>query len=109
MKIESKIYVSQTTMDQLQVLKARTGLTPNIICRFALMAQSSDKPLPKKLPPQDVGGEFNKTTLLGDYEAFFSYLPSLQNAPLGRLVDRGVESIYPRVHSLENLVELALG
>ena len=108
MKIENRIYISKGTNEKLKVMKARTGLTPNVLCRFALMAQAMEPPLNENAPQQEVGNEFNRSTLLGDYETYFGYLTQLQTAPLGALIDRGMEILYPRVKNLEDLVGIAV-
>ena len=56
----------------LRVLKSRTGITPNILCRigFALSLDESGLPNPD-MYPEDSGREINRYTLLGEYDAVY--------------------------------------
>lgn len=56
----------------LRVLKSRTGITPNIVCRigFALSLDEPGLPNPD-MYPDDSGREINRYTLLGEYDAVY--------------------------------------
>jgi len=52
-------------------LAGRTGLTPNLLCRigFCLSLEEPKAPNPKEFPEEE--REFNRYTLLGEYDALF--------------------------------------
>ena len=56
----------------LRVLKSRTGVTPNILCRmgFALSLDEPGLPMPDSYP-EDSNREINRYTLLGEYDATY--------------------------------------
>lgn len=56
----------------LRVLRSRTGVTPNILCRmgFALSLDEPGFPNPDAYP-EDSGREINRYTLLGEYDAIY--------------------------------------
>lgn len=56
----------------LRVLKSRTGVTPNILCRigFALSLDEPGLPNPDAYP-EDSGREINRYTLLGEYDTVY--------------------------------------
>lgn len=56
----------------LRVMKSRTEITPNLLCRlgFCMSLEEQGVPNPKKYP-EDSDREINRYTLLGEYEAVF--------------------------------------
>ena len=56
----------------LRVLKSRTGVTPNVLCRigFALSLDEPGLPNPDAYS-EDSGREINRYTLLGEYDATY--------------------------------------
>lgn len=56
----------------IRVLKSRTGVTPNLLCRvgFCLSLEEPTPPIPEKYP-EDSEREINRYTLLGEYEGVF--------------------------------------
>src|SRR5574339_230715 len=67
----NKIRVSANVTKILSIIKGRTGLTPNIICRLALCLSISDPALPSMKIIDSLGQEFNRYTLLGEMDSFF--------------------------------------
>lgn len=54
---------------QLRMLKARTGITPNILCRMGLCLSLDERRTPTVLPEHfKIGREINRYTLLGKYD-----------------------------------------
>src|SRR6056297_610532 len=52
----------------MQEIKDRTGITPNILSRYAIsLAAISDEPIDKDYTDQ-LGQEFNRNILLGDFD-----------------------------------------
>ena len=58
--------------NRLRMMKARTGITPNILCRigFALSLEEPGQPT-VPAPGEDLGREINRYTLLGPYDGAF--------------------------------------
>lgn len=69
--LPNRLRVSQESSDILKHLKGRTGVTPNILCRIALML-SLRHGKRDAIPAQDLHGlEFNSSTLFGDYAVLY--------------------------------------
>lgn len=105
----------------LRVLKARTGVTPNILCRigFALSLDEQGVPNPKTYP-EDSDREINRYTLLGEHDGVYvALLCQRMNADevakednlssqFRAHMNRGVILLATRVKSLPDLLaELA--
>ncbi len=67
----NKVILSTEASERLKHLKARTGLTPNIISRigFCLSLSEPAIPDPSLYPEED--REFNRYTLLGEWDDFY--------------------------------------
>jgi DNA sulfur modification protein DndE len=117
----SKLKISADATSKLRYLRNRTGLTPNLLCRFALILSLEEGPLGKVATPDEDGSEFNAYTLTGDYGALFAALirwveegekpehPLDNNAVLARLrghIHRGVGTLSVRVKSSADLLRL---
>lgn len=68
----SKLKVSADAASRLRSLRQRTGLTPNLLCRFAIMVSLEEGPLGAVPPPDEDGMEFNAYTLTGEFGALFA-------------------------------------
>ena len=67
----SKIRISAEATSRLRTLRQRTGLTPNLLCRLALMLSLEEGPVGPQPPPDEDGMEFNAYTLTGEYDGLF--------------------------------------
>ena len=115
----NRIYVGETIDQRLRLLKARTGLTPNLICRLGFCLSLSEPGIP------DIGlysdgqvREFNRYTLTGQWDLFFFSL--LRERLLQDGLDteaelepqfkahlsRGVALLAQRIKSLNDLAPL---
>lgn len=67
----NKIKLTKEASDRLKQLKARTGLTPNILSRigFSLSLNEPAIPNPDQYPEED--REFNRYTLLGEWDDLY--------------------------------------
>ena len=67
----TKLRLSKDASNRLRFLAGRTGLTPNLLCRigFCLSLAEPSLPNPDEYPEED--REFNRYTLLGEYDDFF--------------------------------------
>src|SRR5262249_31670116 len=70
----SKLKISSDATSKLRALRQRTGLTPNLLCRLAIMASLEEGPLGSLPVPDEEGSEFNAYTLTGEYGALFAGL-----------------------------------
>ena len=70
-----RICFSKDADNWLRVLKSRTGITPNLLCRIGLCMSLEEMgvPDPEKYP-EDSDREINRYTLLGEYDDLFSAL-----------------------------------
>ncbi len=67
----TKLRLTKDSSNRLRHLAGKTGLTPNLLCRlgFCLSLNEASLPNPADYPEED--REFNRYTLLGEYDAFF--------------------------------------
>jgi len=67
----SKVRLTKDASNRLRFLAGRTGLTPNLLCRigFCLSLEEPKSPNPAEFAEED--REFNRYTLLGEYDALF--------------------------------------
>lgn len=70
----NKLKISVDATSRLRSLRQRTGLTPNLLCRFAVMLSLEEGPLGSQRAPDEDGQEFNAYTLTGDYNGVFAAL-----------------------------------
>ena len=115
----NRVYVNEQVDQRLRTLKARTGLTPNLLCRlgFCLSLEEPGVPDPQ-LYAHDQAREFNRYTLTGEWDTlFFALLRERLVAdeldPEEQLeeqfkahLSRGVLLLYQRLRNLEDLATL---
>lgn len=67
----TKIRLTKDASNRLRFLAGRTGMTPNLLCRlgFCLSLSEPSIPDPAEFPEED--REFNRYTLLGEYDPLF--------------------------------------
>lgn len=63
----TKLKISADAESRLRSLRQRTGLTPNLLCRMALMLSLEEGPVGSSVVTDEGGNEFNAYTLTGDY------------------------------------------
>ena len=114
----TKIFLSADNTQKVRTMKGRTGITPNILCRFALALSLRDPGVPDPASFPSDGMEFNRYTLLGPHEVLTLALVrqrSLNDGldPYGELADqlrahinRGIGILYPRLRNLSDLGRL---
>jgi DNA sulfur modification protein DndE len=111
----NKIRVSSESTHKLGMLRSRTGLTPNILCRMGFCLSLNEPGIPNKEQYLEDGMEFNRYTLIGQFDTLFVSLLKercLQDkiyteANLSEYflahVNRGIELLYVRLKSLKEL------
>lgn len=116
----SRLYVSADVDNKLRVLKMRTSLTPNLLCRMGFCLSLSEPGVPDlQLYSDTQAREFNRYTLTGQYDLFFFSLlrerlledgldhEALLEPQFKAHLSRGVSLLYQRIKSLEDVASLA--
>lgn len=100
------------------MLKRKTGLTPNILSRFAICLSLKDPSMPNSEEFDEKGTEMSPTVLFGEHEKMFMALilnrlhkdklePPLYLQKMTRAhLNRGVIALYPRLNNLSDFYEL---
>jgi len=116
----NKIKISEKSTYLVRQLKGQTGLTPNILARFAFCHSLNIPGIPTSEEYDSDGMEFNRYTITGQHDLIMMTLLAqrLEDDGLGekdaneqfRLhICRGIMEIWPRVYSLldlQNLLQL---
>ena len=115
----SRLYVSEDIDNKLRVLKMRTGLLPNLICRMGFCLSLSEPGIPDvQLYSDTQAREFNRYTLTGQYDLFFFALlrerlsedgldtEAFLEPQFKAHISRGVGLLYQRVRSLEDVASV---
>lgn len=115
----NRVYVGEEVDWRLRTLKARTRLTPNLLCRLGFCLSLSEPGIPDpSLYGDGAAREFNRYTLTGQWDQFFFAL--LRERLLHDNLDpethleiqfkahlsRGVLLLYQRLKGLEDLPRL---
>lgn len=96
-------------------MKFRTGLTPNLLARFAFCLSIKEKSIPNPEEYDKDGSEIEPSILFGEYEPIYLGLMRnrLEKDGKGDLnemtrthINRGVIALAPRIQSLEDFYEL---
>lgn len=103
---------------RLRLLKARTGLTPNLLCRLGLCLSLNDPtPLDPAQYPEDGPREINRYTLTGPWDSLFVALlkercykdgfgEEVLEDQFRAHINRGVLTLYKQVRDLSDLTRL---
>ncbi len=114
----NRLSVSNRATSYFQILKGRTGLTPNILCRMALCLSIADSSIPNPKLEDEKGQEFNRYTLLGEWDALFISILRERLIHDGLDADkelmsqfkahlnRGIIMLFSRVKSLDDIYDL---
>ena len=114
----NRLRVSEEASQRLIHLKARTGLTPNVLCRIGFCLSLSDPTSPNPedyLPNSD--REIDRHTLTGPWDSLFVALIQVRakqdGIPEDKVaeyfkahIDRGVLLLFKRVRTLNDLAQL---
>ncbi|WP_114955002.1 DNA sulfur modification protein DndE [Sphingosinicella terrae] len=117
----SKLRISTEATSRLRSLRQRTGVTPNLLCRAAIMLSLEEGPV-TSLAPDEKGLEFNAYTLTGEHTGTIGALlrfveeddggPELSDPVLiERLrahIHRGIGTLAVRAKSPADLGRLAM-
>ena len=105
-----KLRVSTKASEALRRLKSKTGLTPNILCRFAICRSLADPQLVIREGRERSGLEFNRYTLTGDLDAALRAVLSVKHGrgltdeefldgPLRDELERGIGLLWHDVRT----------
>lgn len=72
--LPKRMRISKAASDTLKLLKGRTGVTPNIVCRMALLMSLEDGQQGGTHVCDQGGNEFNAPTLFGEHGLLFECL-----------------------------------
>ena len=112
----NRLRMSLRSQSLLGILKTRTGLTPNILGRFALCLSLKDPSTPNAEEVYANGSEIHPSVLFGEYEDIFMALmlkrleKEGQFPPTREILDnmvrahfnRGTIALYPRINTLSD-------
>ena len=115
----NRIHISEDSRNKLSILKGRTGLLPNVLSRIGLMLSLAEANEPELDADPTDGSEFNRFTLMGEWDPLIVALLEEQGTANGLGEDndalvkyfrahlnRGVRLLYGRVKDLNDLVNL---
>ncbi|NOE18080.1 DNA sulfur modification protein DndE [Ruegeria atlantica] len=119
----NKFRISSTATGQVRIISQRAGLTPNLVCRMAMLSSFEAGPISGISEDARDGLEFNAYTLFGDFQPLFiDLLKYVEFGPeeveiddsdlLDRLrlhIDRGVRQLSVRLKSPADTAELIAG
>ena len=113
----TKIRLTRDASNRLRFLAGRTGLTPNLLCRmgFCLSLEDPKIPNPDEFPEEE--REFNRYTLLGEYDAVYISLlkqrlesdqlePEQLDDQFRAHLNRGITLLQQRVRNVSDLASL---
>ncbi len=114
----NRIRISKEATARLSMIKGRTGLTPNILCRIAFCLSLSEPSALPQIQYDEEGQEFNRHTLTGEFDSFFVALLKERMIKEGLDTDkdllmqfkghlnRGVGMLFSRVKHIGDLYAL---
>ena len=117
----SRIKLSVKSQNLLGRLRSRTGLTPNLLARFALCLSIKEKSIPIASQYDKEGNDIEPTVLFGEYESLYlglmknrlrkdglseSELESELNEMTRCHINRGITALSPRIQNLGDFYEL---
>jgi DNA sulfur modification protein DndE len=97
----SKLRISADATSKLRTLKQRVSVTPNLLCRYALVMSLEEGPIGNTPIPDDEGQEFNAYTLTGDQTQLYLAAISFVEDPDGRRKlsdERIIELLRSHIH-----------
>lgn len=114
-----RIQFSNEADVMLKMLKARTGITPNILCRMALCLSLDEPGVPRPVLGEKSTREINRFTLLGEYDLAFMSLVKVRldqdqvaaadaEVAFVNHVHRGIALLANRMKSLTDLAGLVV-
>lgn len=114
----NRVRMSKGATYRLQMLKGKTGLTPNILLRIAVCYSLNEPMIPDPAMYDEEGQELNRYTLTGEWDCF--YMGLLRERLIADGLDtemdlfsqfrahlnRGVFSVFSRIKDLSDFQSL---
>ncbi len=109
--LPKRMKVSKLASDTLKMLKGRTGVTPNIVCRMALLISLEDGAQGGNHSCDQSGNEFNAPTLFGEHSLLFECLlrevhGELDPKQCAGVIASHIETGLDRIRKSKNLLDL---
>ena len=103
-----RLRFSKESDNWLRVLKSRTGVTPNVLCRigFALSLDEPGIPNPEKYPEDSEREPLHRYTLLGEHDATYVALLYQRMSDDGLLGEQEIDAQF-RAHMNRGVILLA--
>jgi len=114
----SRVIVSSQSTKNLGIMRIRTGLTPNILLRFAFCMSIKDPSIPNPDEYNQEGSVLTSNVIFGEHESIYlalmlnrlkhdkldveEYLHKMTRAHL----NRGTIALRPRINDLSDFYEL---
>lgn len=116
----SKLRLTKEASNRLRFLAGRTGLTPNLLCRIGFCLSLGDPTTPNPDDYAEEDREFNRYTLLGEFDVLFVALlrewcrqggvdPARSDDFFRAHMNRGIVLLQQRVKGLGDIAELVSG
>ena len=113
----SRLRLTKDASNRLRFLAGKTGLTPNLLCRIGFCFSLNEPAIPNPDDYTDEDREFNRYTLLGEYDPLFIALLKQRSNDDGlnpeQLADyfrahmnRGIVLLQQRVKSISDIADL---
>ena len=115
----TKLRLTKDASNRLRFLAGKTGLTPNLLCRIGFCLSLGEPTVPNPDEYSDEDREFNRYTLLGEYDSLFIALlkercredsVSPEELPdyFRAHMNRGVVPLQQRAKGIADLAQLVL-
>ena len=110
--LPNRFRISKASTDALKVLKARTGVTPNIACRIALMLSLERGRTGGQREVDLEGAELYTHTLFGEASQIYEYFlkqvhGDVDSKKITHIVASHIESGTEELKRIKNLLELS--
>jgi DNA sulfur modification protein DndE len=113
----TRLRLTKDASNRLRFLAGKTGLTPNLLCRIGFCLSLSEPSAPNLDEYSDEDREFNRYTLLGEYDPLFIALLKQRSNDDGldpehlaeyfrAHMNRGVVLLQQRAKSLSDIADL---
>lgn len=109
--LPKRMRISKSSADTLKLIKGRTGVTPNLVCRIALLMSLEDGSRGGSKQCDQDGNEFNSPTLFGEHGLLFECLIREVHGPLdpkqcAATIASHIEVGLDRLRKAKSLLEL---
>lgn len=116
----NRLRMSSRSQNHLALIKSRTGLTPNIVGRFAICISLNDPSPPNPEEFDENGSEIHPSVMFGEYEEMFRAVMIMRLKKDGRdpekclnkmtraHFNRGTKALFARIHDMSDFERVIL-